>query len=508
MQEGTGVEEADLASGRSSLGVFEGERVSAAPHFACGFVFVRRISRQIRLLEDQHRSFTICSSSSSSSSPPPSDMKSTTTGSRSLVPSTSTSSSCVPGSYEQLRLLQQELAAAEKDRTRLLALEQQREKEKLQLVDLFSLQSMRVRELEQQLLHIDDQLAKVLSQVGPCPLQHQPASGSMQQCAQGRARDRESATQRRGERSRTRSEHRSEGEEKADKYHSSALPAVQSVPCLNREKQFQPGAVVLHSAALQRLQGMRATLKRVQEQLPAVVAHDLSSSPRQAGVHHPPPSTAEAKAAALSRGFSPPSSQQRSLLAISTAAAEAPLFDTHDQRRQGAGQLHFAYGGFKGAAAGQQQSRSEPRSCSPHGRAPGQRLQLSEARGNNIDTYHYSMSKCGAFHFSDEKTSRAANSRKPAAATAGGAGGCVSSRGMVPGTGSVLVPSMKSRQPQAVQVTRHHLQGGVVTYRYATPSRLQQHTQLLDGSEVASVSRAAAGTSPFRQPLCHRGSPQ
>ncbi|PHJ21279.1 hypothetical protein CSUI_004882 [Cystoisospora suis] len=472
-----------------------------------------RQQQKIRLLEDQHRSFTICSSSSAGSSPAPPDVKG-----NSMVPPTSTPSTYTPGSYEQIRQLQQQLADAEKDRSRLLALEQQREKEKLQLVDLFSLQSMRVRELEQQLVHIDDQLAKVLSQVGPCPLQHQSARDAIQQqYVQGRASDRDSSTQRREERerrasSRTRAEHRNGSQERTEGSRTQALPAVQSVPCLNKEKQTQPGAVVLQSAALQRLQGMRATLKRVQEQLPAVVgyAHNTLSSAQQEALPHSSV-TMEEKAAAVPKGFTAPP-YHRSLLSMSNDAAQAALCGLHEQQPETTGQAgHYSYGGFKGTAPGQKHNRSEPRSCSPHSRGPAQRYCLGETRTNDIESYHYAMSKCRAFHLSGEKIPAAASSRISAAATGLGVEGSSSSRDTVPGGGSVLVPSMKSRQQQAqAQLTRVPRQGqlqGGVAYRYATPSRLQQHTQLLDGSEAAGASRAAAGTSPFRQPLCHRRIP-
>ncbi|PFH36591.1 hypothetical protein BESB_047830 [Besnoitia besnoiti] len=113
-----------------------------------------RQQQKIQLLEDQQRSLAICTSSSSSLS---------------AVFSASTSPPAPPGhcvaptAAAQVEALQRELAFAQKERARLLVLEQQREKEKRQLADLFSLQSMRVRELEQQLLHIDEQLANVLS---------------------------------------------------------------------------------------------------------------------------------------------------------------------------------------------------------------------------------------------------------------------------------------------------------------------------------------------------------
>ncbi|KFH08721.1 hypothetical protein TGVAND_287970 [Toxoplasma gondii VAND] len=121
-----------------------------------------RQQQKIRLLEDQQRSVAVCASSSSfvsgSSSSP------TYPGGVNPCASRGPSASLSSPGLEQVEKLQRELALAEKDRIRLLALDKQREKERLHLVDLFSLQCMRVKELEQQLLQIDEQLANILSQ--------------------------------------------------------------------------------------------------------------------------------------------------------------------------------------------------------------------------------------------------------------------------------------------------------------------------------------------------------
>ncbi|KEP60139.1 UNVERIFIED_CONTAM: hypothetical protein HHA_287970 [Hammondia hammondi] len=242
-----------------------------------------RQQQKIRLLEDQQRSVAVCASSSSfasgsSSSPSyPGGVNACT----SRGPSASLSS---PG-LEQVEKLQRELALAEKDRIRLLALDKQREKERLHLVDLFSLQCMRVKELEQQLLQIDEQLANILSQTTRAT-----ASASRFSHASSRSGGSEKAT---GEYDCVGNAHNGKEQEKIEGKESSCTPFKRGSPAAESPPHSAGSApsweidesVSFRPSVLQRLRGMRESIRHMQAR-PATIPSSLNAQ-SLAGLSNP-----------------------------------------------------------------------------------------------------------------------------------------------------------------------------------------------------------------------------
>ncbi|CBZ50989.1 conserved hypothetical protein [Neospora caninum Liverpool] len=214
-----------------------------------------RQQQKIRLLEDQQRSVAVCASSSSLASSSPS----------------------YPGGVdasaplEQVEKLQRELALAEKDRLRLLTLDKQREKERLHLVDLFSLQCMRVRDLEQQLLQIDEQLATILSQstrasASALLFTHaaSPSSSGASQSAAlpaGAERTRDAAA-RTGN-----AEGRKTAEPERERKRASSV-----APAAVWDQKEREESVTLRPSVLQRLRGMRESIRHMHEQRSPVLS--------------------------------------------------------------------------------------------------------------------------------------------------------------------------------------------------------------------------------------------